>query len=95
MNSTNIQFTAEFMQTMSSESQTSPPCRSARNASNHEAQAQGGKAALQPASPEALPVEFPCTTVGLPLSMRFTRSSSMAITTVLPKAVEPGGYINV
>jgi hypothetical protein len=95
MNSTSIQFTTEFMQTMLTKRQTSLPRRSAQCPSNHVAQVQGGQAASQHASPAALPVGTPCTTVLLSSSMCLTRSSSKAVATRLPKAVEPGGYINV
>ncbi len=95
MNSTNIRFTTEFMQTMLTKRQTSPPCCSARHPLNHVVQVQGGQVASQHASPAALPVEPPHTTVALPSSTCFTRSSLKAVATTLPKAVEPGGYIDV
>ncbi len=87
MNSTNIQFTIEFMQTMSTKRQMSPPCRSAWLPSNCLAQAQGGQAASQHASPAALPVESPRTIVVFSSSTRITRSSSKAIATTLLKDV--------
>jgi hypothetical protein len=87
MNSTNIQFTTEIMQTMSTKRQTSPPCCSARFPSKRLAQAQGGQAASQHASQAALPVESPCTNVAFSSSTRLTRSSSKAIAIMLPKDV--------
>ncbi len=87
MNSTNIRFTTEFMQTMSTKRQTSPPGRSTQLPSNCLAQAQGGQMASQHASPTALPVELPCSTVAFSLSMCLIRSSSKAVATTLLKDV--------
>ncbi len=86
MNSTNIWFTAEFMQTLSTKRQTSPPCCSAQCPLNCVAKAQGGQADSQHASP-ALPVELPHTTVVFSSSTHLTRSSSKAPATTLPKDV--------
>jgi hypothetical protein len=92
MNSTNIYFITEFMQTMLSKRQTSPPRRSAQLPSNCLAQAQGAQAAGQAASQHAslavLPVELPCTTVAISSSTRLTWSSSKAIATTLPYSAE-------
>ena len=87
MNSTNIQFTTEFMKTMLTKRQASPPRHSARFPSNCLAQAQGGQAASQHASLAALPVESPCTTAMFSSSARLTWSSSKAGATTSYKDV--------
>jgi hypothetical protein len=91
MNSTTIIFIAEFMQTMLSKRQISPPCSSARLPSNRLTQAQGaqvaGQAASQYASLDAFPVASPHTNVVLPSSTRLTRSSSKVVVAMFPDAV--------
>jgi hypothetical protein len=47
-----------------------------------------GQVASQHASPAALPVELPCTTVAISSSMCLTRSSLKAIATTLPYSAE-------
>jgi hypothetical protein len=91
MNSTTINFITEFMQTMLSKRQTSPPRRSARLLSNHLTQVQGaqavGQEVSQHASPAAFPVASPHTNVAFLSSTRLTRSSSKAVAATFPDAV--------
>ncbi len=88
MNSTTINFITEFMQTMLSRTQTSPPRCSARLPSNRLTQMQGaqvvGQAASQNASPAAFPVVSPCTNAEFSSSVCLTRASLKAIAATFP-----------
>ncbi len=100
MNSTTINFITEFMQTMLSKRQTSPPRCNARHPSNHLTQAQGaqvaGQAASQHASPAAFQVASPRTNVPFTSSTRLTRSSMFpdAIATTSPDSADANSTFN-
>ncbi len=85
MNSTTINFITEFMQTMLSRTQTSPPRHIARLPLNSLTQAQGaqavGQVASQNASPAAFPVASPCTNAAFSSSTCLTRASLKAVAT--------------
>jgi hypothetical protein len=88
MNSTTINFITEFMQTMLSRTQTSPPRCSARLPSNRLTQAQGaqvaGQGASQNASPAAFPVVSPRTNAAFSSSTHLTRASLKAVAATFP-----------
>jgi hypothetical protein len=88
MNLTTVNFIPEFMQTMLSRTQTSPPHRSAQLPSNRLSQAQGaqaaGQVASQNASPAAFPVASPQSNAAFSSSRHLTRASLKAVAAMFP-----------
>ncbi len=88
--STTINFITEFMQTMLSKTQMSPPCCSTPIPSNRLTQAHGAQAAGQAASQHASPAAFPVaslhTNALFSSSTHFTRSSLKAVAATYPDA---------